>query len=70
MEFKKKLKELRKSKGLTQLQLAKDAGLSIGAIRNYEQGLREPTLSAAVALAGALGVRVDVFVDKDKKKKG
>ena len=44
------LKALRKEKGLTQAQLAKHTGLSMSAIRSYENGLREPNSKAMAAL--------------------
>ncbi len=44
------IKALRKEKGLTQAQLAKHTGLSMSAIRSYENGLREPNSKAMAAL--------------------
>ena len=34
----KKLKEMRQSRGLSQIQLAEKTGLSVGVLRHYEQG--------------------------------
>lgn len=45
-----RIQELRRSEGLTQEQLAHKVGLSMAAIRNYENGLREPNSKAMVAL--------------------
>src|SRR5437762_3189972 len=61
MTFADKLKELRQAAGLTQAKLAELSGRGLGAIRDYEQGNREPLLSTAFALATALGVSVEVF---------
>jgi transcriptional regulator with XRE-family HTH domain len=61
MTFGDKLKELRTGRGLTQERLADAAGVPIGTIRDYEQGKRDPLLSNAQRLAGALGVSLDVF---------
>jgi transcriptional regulator with XRE-family HTH domain len=61
MTFADKLKELRSSAGLTQAQLAEKSGRGLGAIRDYEQGKREPLLSTAFTLADALGVSVEIF---------
>lgn len=44
------IKLLRNKKGLTQTQLAKETGLSMSAIRSYENGLREPNFKAMAAL--------------------
>ncbi|HZT83062.1 MAG TPA: helix-turn-helix transcriptional regulator [Gemmataceae bacterium] len=61
MTFGEKLKELRAGRGLTQERLADAAGVPVGTIRDYEQGKRDPLLSNAQRLAGALGVSLDVF---------
>lgn len=50
MSINKKLRELRKSAGLTQRELANKTGISLRAIINYENGLREPNSKAMVAL--------------------
>lgn len=46
----KRIQELRKAEGLTQNQLAQKIGVSMAAIRNYENGLREPNSRAMAAL--------------------
>ena len=46
----KRIQELRKAAGLTQDQLARKIGVSMAAIRNYENGLREPNSKAMAAL--------------------
>jgi transcriptional regulator with XRE-family HTH domain len=61
MTFAEKLKELRQAAGLTQAALAARSGRGLGAIRDYEQGNREPLLSTAFKLAHALGVSVEAF---------
>ena len=38
-----KLKELRKSKGVSQKQVADAIGVTLSAYSNYEQGIREPS---------------------------
>lgn len=40
--FKERLKELRKSKGLSQKQLAAKTGISVHTINSYESGRRDP----------------------------
>lgn len=45
-----RIQELRKAEGLTQEQLALKIGVSMAAIRNYENGLREPNSKAMAAL--------------------
>ena len=51
MEFKEKLKELRTSKNLSQMQLAMKTGISQSAIAKWELGKTEPTASAIIVLA-------------------
>src|SRR5438270_9824796 len=63
MRLGEKLKELRTAAGLTQAGLAEASGRGLGAIRDYEQGNREPLLSTAFKIAEALGVSVEVFRD-------
>ena len=60
--FAGRLKELREASGLTQPALAERAGLSKDGIAHLEQGRREPSLATAVALAEALGVRLEAFL--------
>ena len=61
MTFADKLRELRVAAGLTQGSLAKASGISLGAIRDYEQGNKEPKLSSAQKLARALGTDCTAF---------
>ena len=57
MSFGENLKRIRKTKGLTQAQLAEKSGVSYGAIVNYENGRRKEIQSATIAkLANALNV--------------
>lgn len=51
MEFKNKLKELRISKNLSQMQLALKTGISQSAIAKWELGKTEPTASAIITLS-------------------
>jgi len=59
--FGPRLRELRVRAGLTQAQLAERAGLSLAAVKHYEQGLREPTWPTLQALADALRTSCDAF---------
>ena len=51
MEFKERLKELRISKNLSQMQLAIKLNLSQSAIAKWELGKTEPTASAIITIA-------------------
>ena len=56
------LKRARKSKGLTQLQLAKLAGVSMPTVFHYESGYRN-NIAMLVRLFGALGLAVGFCVE-------
>ena len=57
----KKLKQLRKSKGMTQEQVAERVDITRSTISNYEIGRRTPHLKDLSALAGVFGVGLDYF---------
>jgi transcriptional regulator with XRE-family HTH domain len=67
MKFREKLRELRKTAGLSQPKLAERSGVALAAIRNYEQGQREsPSWVVILRLARGLGVSADVFAECDE----
>ncbi|MBQ7369580.1 MAG: helix-turn-helix transcriptional regulator [Clostridia bacterium] len=57
--FCERLKELRKEKGIGQVELAKALNFSKGSISLWENGLREPKLSSLIVLAKYFGVSID-----------
>lgn len=59
----KKLKAIRAIRGVTQAQLALDAGVSVTAIREYELGKRDLRADSVRKLCDALGVKVTYTVD-------
>jgi transcriptional regulator with XRE-family HTH domain len=62
--FAARLKGLREAAGLTQPQLAERAGMNQYGIAKLEQGVREPSWATVQALAAALGVSCEAFMDK------
>ena len=62
----KKLKQLRKSKGLTQEQVSEKVDITRSTISNYEIGRRTPHLKDLSALAGVFGVGLDYFGVSEK----
>lgn len=50
MKFAERLKELREEKGLSQMKLSKETGLSQSAIARWELSQSEPTASAIIVL--------------------
>jgi transcriptional regulator with XRE-family HTH domain len=63
--FAGRLKHLREAAGLTQEQLAERAGMHRFGVAKLEQGLREPAWPTVLALAKALGVGCQAFVDAE-----
>ena len=62
VQFGARLRDLRKDRGLSQLNLAHASGLTTPVISELERGLRDVSLSALWPLAEALGVQVrDLF---------
>ena len=51
MKFAERLKELRKAHNLSQMQLAKQLGISQSAIAKWELGKTEPPASAVILIA-------------------
>ncbi len=61
-DFAGRLRELREAAGLTQLQLAEQAGLTEQGLGQIERGRRQPTWETVCRLAAALGVSCEAFV--------
>lgn len=55
-----KIAELRKEKGLTQRQLAKEIGTSQANLSRWEQGLNEPSIVECWKIANFFEVSIDV----------
>ena len=62
MDLKKKLSQLRKEKGLTQLELAEALQVSRQAVSRWEVGTAVPALDNLVSLSEVYGVPLDYFV--------
>ena len=59
MKFHEHLYSLRTKSNLTQEAVATGAGLSLRAYQNYERGLREPKMTAIIALADFYNISTD-----------
>lgn len=59
------IKKKRKEKGLTQKQLAEYAGLSNGAIQQYELNLRNPKTEQLKKIADVFGCTIDSLTHSD-----
>lgn len=58
-----KLKQLRKEKKVTQLDVANVLGITVSAYGNYELGQRSPTPEMLVKLAKYFNVSIDYLLD-------
>ena len=63
-DFGAHLKELRKTKRITQKQLALGIGASERGIQQYELGERKPTYDMLIALADYFDVSLDYLVGR------
>lgn len=64
----KNLKKLRKSKGLSQLQLALKLGLSQNTVSRYENGQREADYQTLVMFADFFDVSIDYLIGRTNNK--
>lgn len=62
-----KIKELRKARGLSQIQLAVQCDVYPDYISWWESGKRMPSLLNAIALADSFGVSLDELCGRCKK---
>ncbi|MCL2081856.1 MAG: helix-turn-helix domain-containing protein [Oscillospiraceae bacterium] len=68
-DFGKHLKTVRKSRNLTQKQLAESIGASESGVQNYELGTRKPTFDMLIALADYFDVSLDYLVGRSDDPK-
>lgn len=61
-KFKDNLKELRLEKGIGQVELSKEIGVSKGVISLWENGLREPNMYSLILLAKYFNITIDELV--------
>ena len=64
MNFPARLKQLRRERGLTQLQVATALGVVDRTLRKYEVGEIAPTLPVLIALADFFGVSLDYLAGR------
>lgn len=61
MKIGEKIKELRLSEGLSQVQLAQNIGVSQKAIDYWERGVNEPKASYIIAIVKYFNISFDEF---------
>lgn len=62
--FSERLVNLRKKRGLSQAQAAKEIGAAPRAYQNYEYGTAEPRLSTLIRIADFYGVSLDYLAGR------
>jgi transcriptional regulator with XRE-family HTH domain len=65
----KRIKELRKLRGVSQLKLASEVGVDQGYIGQIERGGRNVTIETLYRLCGALGISLEEFFQGIAKPK-
>lgn len=60
--FNERLRFLRESSGMTQIELANKIGVAATTYRNYENTSREPNYDTLVKIASVLGVSCDFLL--------
>ena len=60
------LKDLRQEKGIGQVELANQLGVSKGIVSLWENGLREPSMSSLLALSKFFKVSIDYLVGNEQ----
>lgn len=60
--FGNNLKLIRKSHGITKAELAKELGVGVATITNYEANRRTPSLATVSKIADALGVTMNRLI--------
>ncbi len=63
--FGERLKELRREKQISQIELAKEIGVGKSIISLWEKETCEPTLSKLISLSEYFGVTIDFLAGKD-----
>ena len=69
MDFKDRLKELRKAKGLSQVTLAERLGLSKSTIGAYETGDITPSVEALNTIADYFNVDMNYLLGKEEQSR-
>ncbi|MGN1193993.1 MAG: helix-turn-helix domain-containing protein [Acutalibacteraceae bacterium] len=59
-----RLKEIRKSRGITQLKLAMDLNISQNTISRYETGEREADYATLIKIADYFNVSLDYLLER------
>lgn len=58
----RRVREIRKERGLTQERLAEEANLSVVCVSNIERGQKKASLDSVIRISAVLGVTVDTLI--------
>ena len=67
--FPERLKQLRKERKVTQVQLSTAIGITDRACQKHEAGENEPSMSALIAIADYFDVSIDYLVGRSDRPK-
>ena len=59
-----RLKEIRSSKGISQLKIAMDLNMNQNTISRYETGEREPGINELIKIADYFNVSIDYLLER------
>ncbi len=62
MDIGAKIRNIRKSKGLTQIEVADRAQIAVNSLRNYEANKRQPNMEQLRAIANALEISLSDLI--------
>ena len=62
------IRQMRKSSGMSQMQLGDKVGISYQQVQKYEKGINKLSLSRLKQISGAFGVPVSIFLDEDDSR--
>ena len=60
------IRQIRRSSGMSQMQLAEKIGISYQQVQKYEKGVNRLSVSRMKQISGALGVPVSLFLDEEQ----
>lgn len=66
-DFGKRLRQIRKERGVSQAKLAKETGILQQSVSYYELGVNEPVLSSLIRLADYFDISLDELAGRQRK---
>lgn len=66
-DFGKRLRQIRKERGVSQANLAKETGILQQSVSYYELGVNEPVLSSLIRLADYFDISLDELAGRQRK---